>query len=174
MNDTKKILIATAMFVLMSTGAGASTQSDISFINAQICHARRHIEQLRARRADSEKCRVSARLSECVREREMLCAKNDSILSAACDIARKMKRMSVVAKSTMVFMTYSHDARICRLHDYYDTNMRRIHDLDRKIERMRNWLRNTGFSADSAMYREIDRYQLMIDSLLNEKMKRVH
>lgn len=74
----------------------------------------------------------------------------------------------------MVFIIYSSKyTEVGLLHSSYQFNRRQIELYERRLEKIDGLEQRVKNHYDSIMHAEIDRHQLMIDSLLTRKMQLV-
>lgn len=179
MNDTSKILISMAVFISAMFAPHAAAQTDMGRINMEIRATRDKIAAQRIHR-DKMVRRMLERNSDYrhVTERaghvRQLRAKNEELISRACDIVRSKNKsgMVLVAHSPMVFMLYSQQySDIGSLRNLYEFNNREIKMYEKHLEKIDGLELRVKNHCDSIMHAEIDKYQLILDSLLNEKMK---
>ena len=180
MIDTRKILLSTAMFVMSMVGAGAQSAADIHDINVQIHNARAKIDKLRAERAKCIKKTLNRNsdyryVSDHAREIATLRRDNENLIAHACEIVRRKKLPAfvIVPQSAMVFMLYSEYSEVRSLHGIYEFNCRQISIYNHRLKKIDGFETRVTNRHDSIMHAEIDKYQLAIDSLLNEKMRLV-
>ncbi len=181
MNDTKKILMSVAMFIIAMHGAGAQSVDELSDINAQIRQARDRIETVRLHRTKFIKKKLERNpdyryVVERSAEINKLRLENERLIERACDIVRRKNRPQtvLVVKSPMVFMLYSSKyTEVGLLHSSYQFNRRQIELYERRLEKIDGMEQRVKNHYDSIMHAEIDRHQLMIDSLLTRKMQLV-
>lgn len=179
MNDTKKILISMAVFISAMFAPHADAQTNIANINMQIRVTRDKIAEQRVRRdkmvrhmleRNSDYRHVTERAGR-VRQ---LHVKNEELISRACNIVREKNKpgMVLVAHSPMVFMLYSQKyPDVGSLRDLYELNNREIKKYEYHLKKIDGYELRVKNHCDSIMHAEIDKYQLMLDSLLDEKMK---
>jgi len=179
MNNQRKILLSTALFIASMFGANAQSSGDIHKINNQIQDAREQIEKLRTARPKrinkelmrNDDYRYIQKHGDKVSELRRM---NEQLISRACDIVRKrsLPRFVLVARTPMVFMLYaSKYSEVSSLQNIYEINCRTISLYERRLKKIDGLEQRVKNHHDSIMHAEIDRYQLMIDSLLNEKMR---
>lgn len=181
MNDTKKILMSVAMFIIAMRGVGAQSVDELYDINAQIRQARDRIETVRLHRTKFIKKKLERNpdyryVVERSAEINKLRLENERLIERACDIVRSKNRPQtvLVVKSPMVFMVYSSKyTEVGLLHSSYQFNRRQIELYERRLEKIDGLEQRVKNHYDSIMHAEIDRHQLMIDSLLTRKMQLV-
>ena len=179
MNDTKKILISMAVFISAMFAPHADAQTDMSDINRQIRVTREKIaEQRRIRdkrvRHMLERNSDYRYVTERAGQVRKLHAKNEQLVARACDVIRHKNKsgMVLVAHSPMVFLLYSQEyPEIGSMRNLYEFNVREIKIYERHLEKIDGYELRVKNHCDSIMHAEIDKYQLMLDSLLNEKMR---
>lgn len=181
MIDTKKILMSVAMFMMAMSAADAQAPDGVVEINRGIWNARQQIEKqrtLRATRVKNELLRNSdyRYVSEHADEVAKLRRENERLVARACEVVRRnnLPKFVLVAHSPMVFMLYSSKYHeVSSLRGMYDYNCRQITIYERRLDKIRGLEQRVKNRHDSIMYEQINRYQLMIDSLLNEKIRLV-
>ncbi|GEM_PF-2510416 len=181
MTDTKKILMSVAMFVIGIAASEAQSVSDLYDIDVQIRHAREQIDMARKYREKQIKNTLYRNsdyryVAEHSKEVAALRRQNEQLVARACEIVRRknLPKVVLVAHSPMVFMLYSSKyPEVSSLRGMYDYNCRQITIYQRRLEKIGGMELQVKNQYDSVMYEQINRYQLMIDSLLNEKIRLV-
>ncbi len=160
-------------------GTNAQSVNNVHDINNQIWNARQQISKLR----EEKPKRINNELRKnddykYVREHSAEIAKlrraNEQIIDRACAIVKEKNKTGfvLIARTPMVFMLYSSKYwGISSLHTMYDINAGKISLYEQRLKKIDGLTQRVKNHHDSIMHAEIDKYQLMIDSLLNEKMR---
>jgi len=179
MNTQRKILLSLTMFIVSMFGINAQSANNIYNINSQIHNARNQIERLRmarSKRINGELMRNAdyRYIQEHSAEVAELRHTNKQLIKRACAfVARQSNnRIALVAQTPMVFTLYaSKYPEVSSLYNTYQFNCQLIAIYERRLEKIDGLEQRVKNHHDSIMHAEIDKYQLIIDSLLNEKMR---
>lgn len=174
----KKVWLSVILYMAGAVGNDAGAQTCLFEINAQINNARRKIEMLRATHGREIEKHMRCNndylyICEHGAEIDSLRAINERLIRDAAAIIRKTKPMAICPNSSATFSLNKDIPRVAAMGQYYDFNLRQIQIFEQRRDRFRDIQQRIRNKCDSAMYAEIDRYQILIDSLLNEKIKMI-
>lgn len=181
MKDTKQVLISLAIFITAMFAPRADAKRDVTDIDRKIMAAREKIKDQRCHRAQMVKRIVENNsdykyVFENAAKVQRLRKINERLISRACDIVHGNSKSGVVvvAHTPMVFMLYAHKyPEINSLKTLYESNDYEIKHYEYHLDKIIKYEQTVKNHYDSIMYVEIDKFQRMIDSLLNEKNLRL-
>lgn len=177
MNNTKQIFIAMAMFVMMwgATNAHAQTkQEDIYNLDCQIHNLRREITDIRAQNQKNiqralRKNRNYRYVMYYAADVDSMRRMNKRLLDEACDKIRRNHPNTIIVNTPFIFIQYS--SELSSSHALYNINRTHINLYEKAKAELNGFEQSVKNHFDSIMHSEIERRQLMMDSLLNEKYK---
>lgn len=170
-------MVSMAVFMAAFVSSDAVAQSSISDIDNQIWNARQRIENLRKTRdknvaRDLNKNRDYRSVVECSAAINARRAQNERYLDQACQYLRRECHILLVVRTPFLFTEYSSKYGYIRtLRDMYEFNQREIRLYEQHLNRLGDFPLRVKNHHDSIMHAEIDKCQLMIDSLLNKKIQ---
>lgn len=172
----KEILFPMAIFVLTLFGGAAHAQNNITEINNAIHRARQEIVALRQnnprliRRALRRNPQYR-HLMDAKGTIDSLRAENARLINQAQTIVCRHDKFATPPNNAMIFIAYRGMADVAAIATLYEINLRQIQAYEYHMAELKYFPQSVKNHYDSIMHAEIDRRQIMIDSLLDIKSR---
>lgn len=176
MNDKKKIMMSVALFVATMFGAGAQEPCPLHQVNMEIDNTRNSIDSVRNAyagtmtrqlRRNSNYRYIRAKTADI----DTLRRQNERLLDMAESLIHKHCPGVLIIRTPFMFRQYKHVPGVLRIGCMYRHNIGIIHEYDRRVAAFHPEYLEIKNRCDSALHRQIDMYQLRLDSLLNRKIE---